>query len=93
MSRGGRLEKHNINRRTSLGTGFADEATHQLMVVLVTKIVYLGRGRAQACTGGNGNQRDTRLPEELVQREGVSRGHDVTTTAGREHDIIRQVPS
>ena len=33
------------------------------MVVLVTEIVYLGRRRVRACTGGN--QGDTRVSEEL----------------------------
>ena len=57
-------KKYDIGGRGSHGIGFADEATHQLMVELVTKIVYLGRSCVRACTGGN--QRDTRLPEKLV---------------------------
>ena len=65
-------KKYDIDGRGSYGIGFADEATHQLMVVLVTKIVYLGRRRIRACTGGN--QRDLRLPEKLVKREGEAGG-------------------
>ena len=61
------------------------------MVVLVNEIVYLGRRRVRACTGGN--QGDTRVSEELTEREGVSRGHDVAIDAGREHDVIGQIPS
>ena len=43
---------------------FAYEATHQLMAVLVTEIVYLRRRQVRACTGGN--QRDTRVSEEPI---------------------------
>ena len=68
MSRGGRLEKNDIGRRGSHGIGFAYEATHQRMVVLVTKIVHLGGRCIRACTGGN--QRDTRyLKKFFNERE------------------------
>ena len=42
------------------------------MVVLVTKIVYLGRRRVRTCTGGN--QRDTRLPEKVVNERELAGG-------------------
>ena len=57
-------KKHDISGRRSHGNGFVHEAAQQLMVVLVTKTVHLGRGRVRACAGSD--QRDTRVPEELV---------------------------
>ena len=57
-------EKHDISGRSSHGNGFAHEAAQQLMIVLVTKTVHLGRGRVRACAGSD--QRDTRVYEELV---------------------------
>ena len=41
----------------------------------------------RVCTGSN--QGDTHLSEKLVHREGVSRSHDVTIDARREHDVFR----
>ena len=49
------------------------------MAVFVAKSVYLRRSRVRACTGSN--QGDTQISEKLVQREGVSRRHDVTVDA------------
>ena len=57
------------------------------MVVFVAKSVYLRRRCVRACTGSN--QGDTHLPEKLFQRKGVSRRHDVTVDARREHDVAR----
>ena len=57
-------QNYDIGRRGSYGFGLAYEATHQLMVVFVTEIVFPGRRHVRACTGGD--QRDTRVSEELV---------------------------